>query len=56
MYKQMVIASGSDNNAYLRHSPKHFPEDNLVFMYTYVCQFGLCFRTYLFVLPTVDTP
>ena len=26
----MVIASGSDNNVSLRHSPQHFPEGNLV--------------------------
>ena len=32
MYKQMAIASGSDNNhVSLRHSPRHFPEGNLVY-------------------------
>ena len=37
MYKQMVIASGSDNNhVSLRHSPRHFPEGNLV----YLCESG----------------
>ena len=31
MYKQIVIASGSDNNhVSLRHSPRQFPEENLV--------------------------
>ena len=30
MYKQMVIASGSDNNVSLRHSPRHFPEENII--------------------------
>ena len=34
-YKQMVIGSGSDNNnVFLRHSPRHFPEGNLVYRYT----------------------
>ena len=32
-YKQMVTASGSDNNVCLRHSPEHFPEGNLVHKY-----------------------
>ena len=29
----MVIASGSDdnNNVFLRHSPRHFPDGNLVY-------------------------
>ena len=30
VYKQMVIASGSDDNVPWRHSPGHFPEGNLV--------------------------
>ena len=32
MYKQIVIASGSDNNYLsLRHPPRHFPEGDLVY-------------------------
>ena len=28
--QEMIIASDSDNNVSLRHSPRHFPERNLV--------------------------
>ena len=33
MYKQMAIASGNDINSNVswRHSPRHFPEGNLVY-------------------------
>ena len=33
--------------SFLRHSPRHVPEGNLV--YTYNCEICLRFRTYLFV-------
>ena len=37
MHKQMVIASGSDNNhVSSRHSPRHFPEGNLVYICLYI--------------------
>ena len=29
----MVLASGSDNNVSLRHSPGHYPEGNLEYIY-----------------------
>ena len=45
MYKEMVIASGSDNNnVTLRHSPRHFPEGNLVFYKIIFCR-GILFHS-----------
>ena len=50
MYKEMVIASGSDiNNVSLRHSPRHFPEGNLV-IFTHLRPQRQFFTEYFFCL------